>query len=161
MNVSSPTGTCPFHLKYSLKIFFSPRMSLIFMSNKCLSIFPLERLGLGPEAAGHLSKVTECPAQKSPRSAREPHSHGRIWTQCYLGKVWSTRELSVLLPSPCFPMHFSAVRRASVSLCPLVLHQLYTKTRLASFHSSCAPGSYQHPALRGHAAFSPILDCGV
>jgi hypothetical protein len=65
-------------LKHSLKIFFSPRMSLIFMSNKCLSIFPLERLGLGPETAGHHSKVTECPAKESPCSAQEPHSHGRL-----------------------------------------------------------------------------------
>lgn len=30
------------------------------MNNKCLSIFLLERLGLGPGAAGHRSKVTEC-----------------------------------------------------------------------------------------------------
>lgn len=88
------------------------------MSNKCLSIFPLERLGVGPEAAGHLSKVTECPAQESPCSAREPHSHGRIWAQRWLGGAWPTGERSAHLPLPCLRLRLCSQESigSSVSL---------------------------------------------
>ena len=107
----------PLALVFSLEtltedIFFSPRKALIFMSNKCLSIFPLERLGLGPGAAGHRSKVTECRAGVT--MLQEPHSHGRFWAQWWLGKLWSFRELSAHLPSRILPLHFFAVGKAPV-----------------------------------------------
>lgn len=123
-----------------------------------MSIFPLERLGLGPEAAGHLSKVTECPAQESPRSAREPHSHGRIWAQRWLGKVWSTRELSVLLLSL---GSLFAVRRASVSLCPLVLHKIYNKVKVGFLSFILYSWVISAPSSKGSLTQHLALDCGV
>lgn len=107
----------PLALVFSLEtltedIFFSPRNALIFMSNKCLSIFPLERLGLGPRAAGHRSKVTEC--RLGVTMLQKPHSHGRFWAQWWFGKLWSSRELPAHLPSRILPLHFFVVGSAPV-----------------------------------------------